>query len=329
MLSESSIEKINRVLKDRTFNYTGNLLHDIVCDIDFKIELLGYRNMIRVGTEYPYMRVKIIFTKFKDEISKLIFGKMKNAGGNNVFSFITKNSLSMRRGLENYLSSVFQFFDPENYTNVVIDDIEITHDFEGETFITEQKKSREATRQVVRDIINTIKRKKSGTFYLPEDDYYSFTNIPEEFSVELTIKKTKKIEGIKVNANYVPDEQVIEVLVLFNPDNLEKNLYNLVGSLNDLIIHELEHLHQDFKGELDIDTDSESLEPLEYYTQPHEIEAQVKGFRRMSSLRKQSFEKIVNDWFDSHKEIHRLSDSERQEVIGKLMDFNKRFTSPV
>ena len=109
----------------------------------------------------------------------------------------------------------------------------------------------------------------------------------------------------------------------------EKNLYNLVGSLNDLIIHELEHLHQDFKGELDIDTDSESLEPLEYYTQPHEIEAQVKGFRRMSSLRKQSFEKIVNDWFDSHKEIHRLSDSERQEVIGKLMDFNKRFTSPV
>jgi hypothetical protein len=156
MLSESSIEKINKVLKDRTFNYTGNLLHDIVCDIDFKIELLGYRNMIRVGTEYPYMRVKIIFTKFKDEISKLIFGKMKNAGGNNVFSFITKNSLSMRRGLENYLSSVFQFFDPENYTNVVIDDIEITHDFEEETFITEQKKSREATRQVVRDIINTI-----------------------------------------------------------------------------------------------------------------------------------------------------------------------------
>ena len=328
MLSDASIEKINKVLKDRTFNYTGNILHDIDCDVDFKIELLGYRNMISVGIEYPYMRVKIIFTKFKDDISKLIFGRMKEVGGNHAFNFM-KTSLSMRYGLQNYLSSVLQFFDPENYTNVVIDEIEIQDNFGKETFITEQKKSREATRQVVRDIINTVKRKKTGTFYLPEDDYYSFTNIPEEFSVELTLKKTKKIEGIKVNANYVPDEQVIEVLVLFNPDNLEKNLYDLLGSLNELITHELEHLHQDFKGELDIDIDSESLEPLEYYTQPHEIEAQVKGFRRMSNLRKQPFDKIVNDWFNTHKEIHRLSDSERQEVIGKLMDFNKRFTSPV
>lgn len=328
MLSAESIEKINKVLKDKTFNYTGNLLHDIDCDVDFKIELLGYRNMISVGTEYPYMRVKIIFTKFKDNISKLIFGRMKEIGGNHAFNFM-KSSLSIKYGLQNYLSSVLQFFDPENYINITIDEIEIQDNFKEETFITEQKKSREATRQVVRDIINTVKRKKSGTFYLPEDDYYSFSNIPEEFSVELTLKKTKKMDGIKVNANYVPDEQVIEILILFNPDNLEKNLYNLLGSLNELITHELEHLHQDFKGEIDVDFDSESLDPLEYYTQPHEIEAQVKGFRRISNLRKQPFETTVNDWFDTHKEIHRLSDSERQEVIGKLMDFNKKFTSPV
>ena len=328
MLSAESIEKINKVLKDKTFNYTGNLLHDIDCDVDFKIELLGYRNMISVGTEYPYMRVKIIFTKFKDNISKLIFGRMKEVGGNHAFNFM-KSSLSMKYGLQNYLSSVLQFFDPENYINITIDEIEIQDNFKEETFITEQKKSREATRQVVRDIINTVKRKKSGTFYLPEDDYYSFSNIPEEFSVELTLKKTKKMDGIKVNANYVPDEQVIEILILFNPDNLEKNLYNLLGSLNELITHELEHLHQDSKGEIDVDFDSESLDPLEYYTQPHEIEAQVKGFRRISNLRKQPFETTVNDWFDTHKEIHKLSDSERQEVIGKLMDFNKKFTSPV
>ena len=328
MLSERAIERINNLLKDQTFNYNGNLLHDIDCDIDFKIKLLGYRNMISVGTEYPYMRVKIIFTKFKDNISKLIFGRMKEVGGNHAFNFM-KSSLSMKYGLQNYLSSVLQFFDPENYINITIDEIEIQDNFKEETFITEQKKSREATRQVVRDIINTVKRKKSGTFYLPEDDYYSFSNIPEEFSVELTLKKTKKMDGIKVNANYVPDEQVIEILILFNPDNLEKNLYNLLGSLNELITHELEHLHQDSKGEIDVDFDSESLDPLEYYTQPHEIEAQVKGFRRISNLRKQPFETIVNDWFDTHKEIHRLSDSERQEVIGKLMDFNKKFTSPV
>mgnify|MGYP000379973815 CR=1 FL=1 len=75
MLSDASIEKINKVLKDRTFNYTGNILHDIDCDVDFKIELLGYRNMISVGTEYPYMRVKIIFTKFKSKtVQSSVFG---------------------------------------------------------------------------------------------------------------------------------------------------------------------------------------------------------------------------------------------------------------
>ena len=38
MLSEKAIDRINNVLKDRTFNYTGKLLHDIDCDIDFKID---------------------------------------------------------------------------------------------------------------------------------------------------------------------------------------------------------------------------------------------------------------------------------------------------
>ena len=75
MLSERAIQRINNLLKDKTFNYTGNLLHDIDCDIDFKIEFLGYRNMISVGTEYPYMRVKIIFIKFNYSMTQNIYHK--------------------------------------------------------------------------------------------------------------------------------------------------------------------------------------------------------------------------------------------------------------
>lgn len=324
MLSENSIQRINNVLKDQTFNYNGNLLHDIDCNIDFKIELLGYRNMISVGTEYPYMRVKIIFIKFKDDISKLIFRRIKEVGGNHVFNFM-KTSLSMKYGLQNYLSSVLQFFDPENNQNVVIDEIEIRDNFEIDEPILEQRMSRQATRQVVRDIVNVLKLGKSGEFYLPEDEsgVYLFSKYPIGFTVELSLKRTKKVEGFKINANYVPDEDVIEILVMFNPVNLSKNLYDIIGELNEIIAHELEHGVQTYKGEFDGHDEDDVENSLEYYTQSHEIPAQVKGFRRLSSLRKQPFEQIVRNWFDTHGDIHNLSDDEQEQVISQIMDYNK------
>ncbi len=192
MLSEKSIDRINDILKDQTFNYTGEILSTIDCDIDFKIELLGYRNMIRVGTEYPYMRVKIIFTKFNDDVSKLIFRRLEEVGPNHKFNFM-KTALSMKYGLENYLSSVLQFFDPENNQNVVIDDVEIRDKFESDEPILEQRMSRQATRQVVRDIVNALKLGKSGEFYLPEDEsgVYLFSKYPIGFTVELSLKRTK------------------------------------------------------------------------------------------------------------------------------------------
>ena len=324
MLSEKSIDRINDVLKDQTFNYTGEILSTIDCDIDFKIELLGYRNMIRVGTEYPYMRVKIIFTKFNDDVSKLIFRRLEEVGPNHKFNFM-KTALSMKYGLENYLSSVLQFFDPENNQNVIIDDVEIRDKFESDEPILEQRMSRQATRQVVRDIVNALKLGKSGEFYLPENEegVYTFSKYPVEFTVELSLKRTKKVDGFKINANYVPDEDVIEIVIMFNPANLSKNLYDIIGELNEIIAHELEHGVQTYKGEFDGHDEDYFENSLEYYTQSHEIPAQVKGFRRLSSLRKQPFEQIVRNWFDTHGDIHNLSDDEKEQVIDQIMDYNK------
>ena len=324
MLSEKSIDRINDVLKDQTFNYTGEILSTIDCDIDFKIELLGYRNMIRVGTEYPHMRVKIIFTKFNDDVSKLIFRRLEEVDPNHKFIFM-KTALSMKYGLENYLSSVLQFFDPENNQNVIIDDVEIRDKFESDEPILEQRMSRQATRQVVRDIVNALKLGKSGEFYLPENEegVYIFSKYPVEFTVELSLKRTKKVDGFKINANYVPDEDVIEIVIMFNPANLSKNLYDIIGELNEIIAHELEHGVQTYKGEFDGHDEDDVENSLEYYTQSHEIPAQVKGFRRLSSLRKQPFEQIVRNWFDTHGDIHNLSDDEKEQVIDQIMDYNK------
>jgi hypothetical protein len=110
---------------------------------------------------------------------------------------------------------------------------------------------------------------------------------------------------------------------MFNPANLSKNLYDIIGELNEIIAHELEHGVQTYKGEFDGHDEDDVENSLEYYTQSHEIPAQVKGFRRLSSLRKQPFEQIVRNWFDTHGDIHNLSDDEKEQVIDQIMDYNK------
>ena len=50
----------------------------------------------------------------------------------------------------------------------------------------------------------------------------------------------------------------------------------MVGEINELIAHELEHAYQEYYGEFDRDYDDEEEieDPYEYYTQEHEIPAQ-------------------------------------------------------
>ena len=281
MLSEKFLSRVNKILEDKTFTFNGNLIYGVPCDLDFKIEFLGYRDMITMGTPLPYLRVKLIITDVRGYVGKLIFSKINEP--DRLKELLNNQLLSFKHNITDYIEGVSNVFDSDT-NRIIIDKFEL--DLKNPINITEQKKSRQATRQVVRDIINIVKQKKKGTFYLPDDDLYTFENFPVEFSVELTLKTTNKIKGYEMNANYVPDEDVIEVLIRFNPKGIESDLSNMVGSLNEIITHELEHSLQNYRGELDVDFDSESLEPFEYYSQPHEIQAQVKGFRRISNLRK-------------------------------------------
>jgi hypothetical protein len=322
MLNEKQINRINRFLKDKTFNYTGNFLQGVKIDVDYKIELLGYREMIHVGTKYPYIRVKVIITDFKDVLSKTIFKVWSTRDPIKLTKHFNENLYVFRMGLTQEISDVLQFFDSENYNHVTIDDFEIDYDFTE--VVTEQKKTRQTTRTVVKDIINLIKSDDTGVFYLPEDDYYFFDNFPVEFSVEVEINKSSHIKDFGINANFIPDEEVIEVLIIYNPLTLKQNLYNIVGELNEIITHELEHSLQNYKGDFDDDEFESTEDSLNYYLQPHEITAQVKGFRRISNLRKLPFQTVVRDWFDTHTDIHKLNDDEKEEVIDVLLDYNKQ-----
>jgi hypothetical protein len=325
MLNEKQIDRINRLLEKETFNFNDDFFgyESTNSDVDFKIQILGYRPMISVGTEYSYIRIKLIFTEFKDAITQFIFGKLSKYGIKELTKSFNENLYFFRQKINKQIIDILKFFDPENAEHIVIDEIEIKHNFDDEV-ITEQKKSRQSTRQVVKDITNLIKSGEVGVFYLPEDSYYSFDNFPVEFSVEVEITKSKHTKSFGINANFIPDEDVIEILITYNPDTLSKNLYGIIGELNEIITHELEHALQSNRGDFDDEEIEEPEDSLSYYLQSHEIPAQVKGFRRLSNLRKLPFESVVKDWFDTHTDIHKLSDDEQEEVINVLLDYNKK-----
>ena len=89
--------------------------------------------------------------------------------------------------------------------------------------ITEGSKMDKPTRDVVRDLLNVIK-KGPGEYYLPEELVgdemsYIYRNLPA-FSVEITVSEDMSIDGdYLMNANTVDDGDIIEIVLIKNPSN--------------------------------------------------------------------------------------------------------------
>jgi hypothetical protein len=185
--------------------------------------------------------------------------------------------------------------------------------------INEDNRMREPIRKIVKDIISIVKEEDEGEFYLPE--YFEDTMVYEfiglnPFSVELIIEYGK----FGLNAQYMREDDTIVVKIQYEEGNKKNMLYKLIGELNEIIAHELRHSKQQQKSMFDLDVE-EPEGSLEYYTQPHEIDAQYHGFKRLSKLLKKPFKDVVEDWFDTHKELHQLTDDEIEIVINKILKY--------
>jgi hypothetical protein len=135
--------------------------------------------------------------------------------------------------------------------------------------------------------------------------------------VVLTLEIDNEMDGYKMNGDYSYDDEdvssIIEIIIRYNPKTLRRNFYNIIGELNDIVAHELEHGFQyNRDGQVHQEAPDKSFE---YYTQPHEITAQRVGFRRVAKLRKLPFNDVVRDWYETHKDIHGLTDDEMEKVI--------------
>lgn len=322
MEKENLVRIINKYFKNKTLNYKGPIIHGVEMegDIDFNVEVLGTRKMISVGEYYDFFILKITIVGLNNDLSKLVFGGIphlvdlsKIINENNFWYFKTQ--------LISYLSSIIRFFDSD-YVRLTIDEFNV--DVKSKEPITESRMSRIAIRTIVKDIVELIKKNvRRKEYTLPSDqDFYSFTNLPFEFGVELTLIPSKKIEGFDTTAYYVTDEDIVELVIKYNPNNILKNLYELIGELNEILAHEIEHGYQEYYGEFDSNEDFEKIkDPFTYYTLPHEIPAQVQGFNRLSKLKRQPFDVVAKNWFDTHKDVHGLNQTQVNKVLEILLKY--------
>ena len=320
MLTEKQLDRINKLLSARTFKFRGYLIPDLPesmrSDIDYKFKIDGYRKMTSVGEEYDYAKLNVVITGLNDKFSQLLFTPEDNEQGqmiarsfeNRLYKFYSDLNLEMTRFL--------RIFDENIRTT--IDSLT----FDVQKPITESnmsRMSRIAVRTTVKDILNVIKNNEPGEFYLPGEDgeEYSFTNLPFTYSVELYIEIDNNLDGYSVGGNFSSEDDVIEIAIKFNPKTLRKNIYNIIGELNDIVAHELEHGFQYMtEGKVYQEPPSDSLG---YYTQPDEIKAQRVGLRRLAKLRKLPFNGVVSEWFDTHRDIHGLTENEQEIVINKIL----------
>lgn len=190
--------------------------------------------------------------------------------------------------------------------------------------LLEDGRRREIIRTIVRDIIKVYKEEDDGEFYLPnyvddEKDFYEFNNFGSELVVELVLQPNEDVESFKVDGNFYKDDDIIEIILEYNPNNKIKITYDLIGELNEVIAHEIRHVDQKDKGTYDL-SGPEEKDPYKYYTQPHEIDAQVFGFKRLSKITKTPFDVVVKRWFNTHKDVHRLDDKQVRDVMSKILN---------
>lgn len=191
--------------------------------------------------------------------------------------------------------------------------------------ITEISKRRKIIRDLVSDVINIYKSEEEGEFYLPEDvdgkHVYEFPKLQTPIRIELTIFPDDEVDNFIIDADFFYKEGVIAITIVYDPEKKIKLIYDLIGELNEVIAHEIRHVDQHTLGLYDFnDDEEEETDPIKYYTQPHELDAQVYGFNRISKLKRMTFKDVVKTWFETHKDIHGMEKQDYEKVIQKIID---------
>lgn len=305
---------INSMIGDEVFQYEGPIMGGISLDvvIDFKFKIIGDVKLLHMGEPTNYVGINVSVLSITPPSLDDFIPNLDN-------SFEIKDRMYFTATkLENRIWEVLRYFSIED--SPVITSIEFTgkrHRDNHMKNITEGTSERKGiVRKLVQDIIKVFKQGE-GEYDIPEDISdemtYSFRGLNTDFTMEVKIDEDENIDGFELDGGYYDDEDTFEIQIIYNPEFFPEKYYDLIGELNELVRHELQHLIQAERG---IDRPTNETDPEKYYLQPHEIDAQVSGFKRLSKIRKQPFEKIVRDFFHKNKT---LSNAAKERIVSALL----------
>jgi hypothetical protein len=191
--------------------------------------------------------------------------------------------------------------------------------------LNESSKWDAPVRKMVRDITDIIKKDDTGSWLLPgeisDDEEYVFHNTPG-VQIYFDWDYDYKIdERYYLNGDYDGETDTIRVHLVINSNYYPQSMYDIVADLNDIIRHEYEHHLQEWGYAKEEETGKDSRRGISYYLKKNEIPAEIEGFRRIVKLRKETPEKVITDWFERHKNIHKFSDKQLSRLIPKLVDY--------
>jgi hypothetical protein len=323
---KKSMESANNFLKNHVFEVYLNFTTDEdKVPTNVKVELTGIKNYISIGDNKPFVQ----FTTYilpTNKTSDLLYSALRTKHGRekHIKTFNYGGYESLGFVMQRKLSEFLKYFSlPDAILTKVVNEVEPMK--LNENLIVEGRYD-SIVRELVRDIVSFYKYQREGQFLLPEDlkgenfNSYKFPGINNEFVIELNLEIDDDVENVDIDAAYYREEDVIEITIISNPEMGYKNLELLIGELNETLRHELEHIYQYQKGYKF--PKREPTSPIKYYLQPHELEAQRAGFKRIAKLQKKPLIDVITNWFNKNKKRHRLSDKEVEKVIKKILEIS-------
>jgi hypothetical protein len=324
---DNVLDRVNKFFENHTFEvyYLFDSEGEPIAPTNVKIKLTGAKDYISMGDYKPFIMYTAYIlpsNKKSDKFNSVLsahFGRETeiqtfDSGAYGNFGWVMTKKLS----------ELLKYFSlPDAILTKVVNEVEPMK--LNENLIVEGRYD-SIVRELVRDIVSFYKYQREGEFLLPEDlkgeEYhsYKFPGINNEFVIELNLEIDDDVENIDIDAAYYREEDVIEITIISNPEMGYKNLELLIGELNETLRHELEHIYQYQKGYKF--PKKEPTSPIKYYLQPHELEAQREGFKRIAKLQKKPLIDVITNWFKKNQKRHRLSDKEVEKVIKKILEIS-------
>jgi hypothetical protein len=167
--------------------------------------------------------------------------------------------------------------------------------------------------QLVTQAMSFIEHHSKGIVYLECDGNY-------DLDISLVILPSTDIEKFLVDANFYRHDLSIEITLVHNPKSPKGDYMHWINwSINEILAHEICHYHQYLEGRLPRKGKRE-LPPQKYFLQDHEVEAQVEGWKRVSSITGETPERCAEVWFEMNKFFHDMEEKEYQKIIKKIFE---------